>query len=167
MERREGPEQRHRAITLKRQRPSWGAARIKRTFALPLSDKALRKIWHQEGLMKQKRRKHKTKQDLRAIKAPWRLFEQVETAHGLIENEFYEVEPFTSREEFLAKAATSSIECAFSEAPKYLIPKPLPSFKVEGNRHGRGTKATTRAGAWVPARRRQTPTKTTAPFGGS
>ncbi len=33
----------------------------------------------------------------------------METAHGLIEDEFYEVEPFTSRADFLAKAATYTL----------------------------------------------------------
>lgn len=160
-------EARQRALTLKRRLPSWGAARIKRDFDLPLSDKAIRRCWRDAGLLKRKRRKHHTKQDLRAIKAAWRLCEQmdidttnlidipelwprsvsigslrsstgmparsvpspgrsrpspgsptrrsppaahtwqadVETVHGLIEDEFYEVERFTSREEFLAKAA--------------------------------------------------------------
>ena len=69
-------EQRQRVIELKRQLPTWGAQRLKRDFDLALSDKAIRRIWHQENLLKRKRRKPRTKQDLRAIKAHWRLFEQ-------------------------------------------------------------------------------------------
>ena len=68
--------QREKVIELKKQYPSFGAQRIKNNFNLPISVKAIRKIWHQEGLVKKKRRKHKTKQDLRAVKAQWRLFEQ-------------------------------------------------------------------------------------------
>ena len=69
-------EQRQRVIELKRQLPTWGAQRLKRDFDLALSDKAIRRIWHQENLLKRQRRKPRTKQDLRAIKAQWRLFEQ-------------------------------------------------------------------------------------------
>lgn len=69
--------QRKRAIELKRRLPSWGAARIKRDYGLSLSEKALRRIWRQAGLLKRKRRKHKTKNDLRAMKSQWRLFEQI------------------------------------------------------------------------------------------
>ena len=68
--------QREQVIDLKKQYPSFGAQRIKDNFNLPISVKAIRKIWHQEGLVKKKRRKHKTKQDLREVKAQWRLFEQ-------------------------------------------------------------------------------------------
>ena len=71
------PAQRRRAVSLKRRLPSWGAARIKRDFSLSLSEKALRSIWREEGLLKRKRRKHKTKQCLREVKAAWRLFEQM------------------------------------------------------------------------------------------
>ncbi len=70
------PAQRQEALDLKRQLPSWGAQRIKRDYDLSLSEKAIRKIWHQEGLLKRKRKKHQTKNDLRAVKAAWRLFEQ-------------------------------------------------------------------------------------------
>ena len=68
--------QRREAIRLKRRLPSFGAERIKRNYQLPISEKAIRRIWRQEGLLKKPRRKHKTKQDLRAVKAQWGLFEQ-------------------------------------------------------------------------------------------
>jgi transposase len=67
---------RQQAITLKQQLPSWGAQRMKRDFSLSLSTKALCRIWRTEGLLKRKRRKHKTKQNLREVKRQWRLFEQ-------------------------------------------------------------------------------------------
>ena len=40
--------------------------------------KAIRKIWKEEGLLKKKRKKHKTKNDLRAVKAAWKLCEQID-----------------------------------------------------------------------------------------
>jgi len=71
-----GPEQRQQVIKLKVQLPSWGAQWMKRDFDLTISEKAIRRIWRQEGLLRKKRRKHQTKNDLRAVKAKWRLFEQ-------------------------------------------------------------------------------------------
>ena len=68
--------QRREVIRLKKRLPSFGAERIRRIHQLPISEKAIRRIWRQEGLLKKPRRKHKTKQDLRAVKAQWRLFEQ-------------------------------------------------------------------------------------------
>lgn len=65
-----------RAISLKRRLPSWGAPRLKRDFSLPLSEKALLHVWREEGPVKKKRRKHKTKQCLREVKRARRLFEQ-------------------------------------------------------------------------------------------
>lgn len=70
------PAQRKWAIDLKLRLSSWGAARIKRNYSLSISEKAIRKIWREENLMKRKRLKHKTKNDLRAVKASWRLFQQ-------------------------------------------------------------------------------------------
>src|ERR1051326_3799636 len=70
------PGQRRQAVRLKLKLPSWGAARMKRDFGLSLSEKALLRIWREEGLLRRKRRKHKTKQCLREVKRRWRLFEQ-------------------------------------------------------------------------------------------
>jgi transposase len=70
------PDVKQRVIELKRKLPSWGAQRTKRDFDIPISEKAIRSIWRQEGLLKRPRRKHRTKQDLREMKAKWRLFEQ-------------------------------------------------------------------------------------------
>jgi transposase len=72
------PKQRRKAIKLKKKLKSWGAERIRRQFSLTISEKAIRKIWREEGLLRKKRRKHKTKNDLRKVKARWRLFEQVD-----------------------------------------------------------------------------------------
>jgi len=68
--------QRREAIRLKERLPSFGAERIRRIYELSISEKSIRRIWRQEGLLKKPRRKHKAKQDLRAVKAQWRLFEQ-------------------------------------------------------------------------------------------
>jgi transposase len=67
-----------RTISLKKRLRSFGAERIKRDFGVALSAKAIRKIWHEEGLIKRKRKKHKTKKDLRAIKGALKLFEQID-----------------------------------------------------------------------------------------
>lgn len=77
------PGQRKKAMELKKKLKSWGAGRIKKDYGLSISEKAIRKIWKGEGLLKKKRRKHKTKNDLRKIKAQWRLFEQtdIDTKH--------------------------------------------------------------------------------------
>jgi transposase len=72
------PEQRRKAIALKKKLGNIGAGWIKREFGLSISEKAIRKVWKTEGLLRKKRRKHKTKQDLRAIKAKWGLFEQTD-----------------------------------------------------------------------------------------
>jgi hypothetical protein len=72
---------------LKRWQPGslrgWGALRIKRGFNLSISEKAIRKIWKEKKLVEKRRRKHKTKNDLRQIKARWRLFQQtdIDTKH--------------------------------------------------------------------------------------
>jgi transposase len=72
------PEVRDRVLALKRRLRSWGALRIKRHFDLPLSEKAIRTIWRQAGLLRRKRPKARTKQDLRAVKAAWGLFTQID-----------------------------------------------------------------------------------------
>ena len=70
--------QRNKVIELKKKMPSFGAERLKGYYNLTLSDKAIRKIWKEEGLLKKKRKKHKTKNDLRAVKAAWKLCEQID-----------------------------------------------------------------------------------------
>ena len=68
--------QRQQAIQLKKALPSFGAERIKRDYELSSSGKAIRRRGREEGLGKKKRRKHRTKQELRAVKAQGRIFEQ-------------------------------------------------------------------------------------------
>jgi len=72
------PEQRKQAISLKKQCPSWGALRIREIFNLSISEKAILKIWHEERLIRKKRRKHKTKNMLRDIKKRWKFCQQID-----------------------------------------------------------------------------------------
>jgi transposase len=67
-----------RVISLKKRLRSFGAERLKRDFGVVISVKAIRKIWREKGLTRRKRKKHKTKKDLRAIKSAWKLFEQID-----------------------------------------------------------------------------------------
>ena len=54
-----------------------GAKRMKDEFELPRSHAAISRILHQHGLIPKRRKKWKQKQDLRAVKETWRLFEQI------------------------------------------------------------------------------------------
>jgi len=75
--------QRKEAIDLKKRYPNIGALRLIELCGLKMSDKAMRKIWHEENLLKRRRKKHKTKNDLREMKRKWRLFQQsdIDTKH--------------------------------------------------------------------------------------
>jgi len=64
-------------VALRRQLPTFGAARLRREFDLPLSHMAIQRIWRQHGLLKKRRRKYQRKQDLAAIKATWSVFQQI------------------------------------------------------------------------------------------
>lgn len=64
-------------LALRRQLPTFGARRLIREFDLPLSHRALERIWRAYGLMKKRRRKYQRKQDLAHIKAQWALFQQI------------------------------------------------------------------------------------------
>jgi transposase len=70
-------EQKEQVNQLKRMLPSFGAERIKQLYQLTISEKTIRTIWRKQGLLKTKRKKHKTKQNLREIKAKWKSFEQI------------------------------------------------------------------------------------------
>lgn len=67
---------RRQAVDLKKRFPGFGAERLRRGFGLSVCPATARKIWREEGLLKRRRRKHKTKQNLREVKRLWRLFEQ-------------------------------------------------------------------------------------------
>jgi len=64
-------------VALRRQLPTFGAARLKREFELSPSHVAIQRIWHAHGLIAKRRRKYQRKQDLAAVKARWRLFQQI------------------------------------------------------------------------------------------
>jgi transposase len=64
-------------VALRRRLPSFGAQRLKREWDLPLSHVAMPRIWRENGLIKKRRRKYQRKQDLAALKATWRLFQQL------------------------------------------------------------------------------------------
>jgi transposase len=64
-------------VQLRQSLPTFGARRLIREFDLPLSHRALERIWRQHGLMHKRRRKYQRKQDLAHIKAQWALFQQI------------------------------------------------------------------------------------------
>jgi transposase len=64
-------------IALRQQLPTFGAARLKREFDLPLSHMAMQRIWREHGLLKPRRKKYQRKQDLAHLKAQWALFQQI------------------------------------------------------------------------------------------
>jgi transposase len=64
-------------LVLRRQLPTFGAARLKREFDLRPSHVAIQRIWRQHGLIHPRRRKYQRKQDLAHLKAGWRLFQQI------------------------------------------------------------------------------------------
>ena len=66
-----------RVVKLRRRLPTFGAQRLKREWDLPLSHVAMQRIWREQGLIKKRRRKYQRKQDLAALKATWRLFQQI------------------------------------------------------------------------------------------
>lgn len=64
-------------VALRQQLPTFGARRLIREFDLPLSHRALERIWRVHGLLRKRRRKYQRKQDLAHIKAQWRVFQQI------------------------------------------------------------------------------------------
>jgi len=64
-------------VALRQQLSTFGARRLIREFDLPLSHRALERIWRQHGLLHKRRRKYQRKQDLARIKATWRVFQQI------------------------------------------------------------------------------------------
>ncbi len=66
-------------LDLKRKLPTWSARRLKRDFHLTHSEKTLRRVFRDHGLLRPiRRRKHQTKRCLREVKAQWRAFQQIE-----------------------------------------------------------------------------------------
>jgi transposase len=67
-------------VALRQTLPACGARRLIPEFDLPLSHRALERIWRQHGLLKKRRRKYPRKQDLAASKARCSLFQQISAA---------------------------------------------------------------------------------------
>lgn len=65
-----------RIIHLKRE-TGFGAERLKAEFDLPCSAGAIKRISRQHHLVPPRKRKHRTKHDLREVKRSWRLFGQL------------------------------------------------------------------------------------------
>lgn len=61
---------------IKRNHIGYGSEFVKQKYDLSMSDKAIRKAWREAKLLRHRKKKHKTKQDLREMKQKWRLFEQ-------------------------------------------------------------------------------------------
>jgi transposase len=61
---------------VKENHTGFGASFVKEKYNLDMSELAIRKAWRGEKLLKKRKRKHETKQDLREMKKKWKLFEQ-------------------------------------------------------------------------------------------
>ena len=64
-------------VALRQQRHTFGARRLIRACDLPLSHRALERIWRQPGRLQKRQRKYQRQQDLTHIKATWRVFQQI------------------------------------------------------------------------------------------
>jgi transposase len=66
-----------RVVELRRQLPTFGARRLQLEWELPLGHTAIERILRAHGLVQPRRRKYQRKQDLAALKATWRLGQQI------------------------------------------------------------------------------------------
>lgn len=64
-------------IKIRKKRGRLGAERMRREYNLSCSAKAINRVLRDHGLIQKRRRKHKTKRCLRAIKALWPAFRQI------------------------------------------------------------------------------------------
>jgi transposase len=71
-------EDRKRIIKSRLQYKPFGARRLKAILNLPYSVKTIGKVLREAGLVKKRRVKAKTKNNLRAVKAKWALFSQIQ-----------------------------------------------------------------------------------------
>jgi transposase len=71
------PEVEQQLVAWRQRLPTFGAARLKREFDLRPSHTTIQRIWRQHGLIRKRRRPYQRKQDLAAVKATWRLFQQI------------------------------------------------------------------------------------------
>ena len=63
-------------IRIKTELTTWGAFRIKNDFNIPRSDKTIARIIKSNGIQKSRKRKHVIKNDLRAMKSLWNIFQR-------------------------------------------------------------------------------------------
>jgi transposase len=71
------PAMERKIVALRKQYPHMGAKRLKREHDLPCSHTTIGRILREHGLAKKRRKKHKVKKDLRAVKRHWKLFGQL------------------------------------------------------------------------------------------
>ena len=64
-------------VELRKTLHTFGSRRLIREFDLPISHRALERIWREHGLLKKRQKKYQRKQDLAHIKAQWALFQQI------------------------------------------------------------------------------------------
>jgi len=73
------PKERAELVRLKHRYRRLGAEAVKTIEGLQRSTRTIRKIWRQEGVSSRPRRKkYRTKQNLRAVKREWKLFQQID-----------------------------------------------------------------------------------------
>jgi len=70
------PAMERKVVHLRKRYPFMGAKRLERMHSLPCSHEAIRRILHEHGLIRKRRKKHKRKRDLAKIKRKWKLFGQ-------------------------------------------------------------------------------------------
>ena len=63
---------------LKRKYKRLGADQIKVKENISISARTIRKVWHEQGISRRRRKKHETKQNLREVKRKWKLFQQID-----------------------------------------------------------------------------------------
>lgn len=68
-----------RIVSLKKKLSTWGAERLKRDFKLSCSEKAIRRVYKEYGLIRKRRTRKRKKNDLRAVKMRFRPFEKALT----------------------------------------------------------------------------------------
>ena len=78
-------------IRIKTELKTWGALRIKNDFNIPRSDKTIARIIKSNGIPKSRKRKHVIKNDLRAMKSLWNIFQRsnIDTKDLIDIPEFY------------------------------------------------------------------------------
>ena len=66
-----------RVLEIKKTLITWGALRIKRDFNIPRSDKTIARIIRSNGILRSRKKKHVIKNDLREMKALWKVFQRM------------------------------------------------------------------------------------------